>query len=150
MGSSNKTAAGRNRLPDDRRPPSLRVLLGREEIRFLLVGVINTVVGYGLFALFLLVFGYLVSLYLSYAVAVSLAFLLHRRFTFRVKGNVLVDFVRFVGVYVVSLAVNSVVLPLLVEIAGLHPLIAQGIALVITTLISYVGHKWFSFRRSSV
>jgi putative flippase GtrA len=126
------------------------VLLGREEIRFLLVGVINTVVGYGLFALFLLVFGYLVSLYLSYAVAVSLAFLLHRRFTFRVKGNVLVDFVRFVGVYVVSLAVNSVVLPLLVEIAGLHPLIAQGIALVITTLISYVGHKWFSFRRSSV
>jgi putative flippase GtrA len=97
---------------------------------------------------FLLFFPYLVSLYLSYAVAVSLAFVLHRRFTFRVRGNVLVDFVRFVGVYVVSLAVNSVVLPVLVELVGLHPLVAQGVALVITTLISYVGHKWFSFRRA--
>jgi putative flippase GtrA len=103
---------------------------------------------YGLFAVFLLFFPYLVSLYLSYAVAVSLAFVLHRRFTFRVRGNVLVDFVRFVGVYVVSLAVNSVVLPVLVELVGLHPLVAQGVALVITTLISYVGHKWFSFRRA--
>jgi putative flippase GtrA len=132
-----------------RRGPALGALLAREEVRFLIVGVINTVVGYALFALFLLVFGYLASLYLSYAVAVTLAFVLHRRFTFRVRGNVLVDFVRFVGVYVVSLAVNSVVLPVLVELVGLHPLIAQGIALVITTLISYVGHKWFSFRRSA-
>jgi putative flippase GtrA len=126
----------------------VRALLDREEVRFLIVGVVNTIVGYGLFAVFLLFFPYLVSLYLSYAVAVSLAFVLHRRFTFRVRGNVLVDFVRFVGVYVVSLAVNTVVLPVLVEFVGLHPLVAQGVALVITTLISYVGHKWFSFRRA--
>jgi putative flippase GtrA len=126
----------------------VRALLDREEVRFLIVGVVNTIVGYGLFAVFLLFFPYLVSLYLSYAVAVSLAFVLHRRFTFRVRGNVLVDFVRFVGVYVVSLAVNTVVLPVLVELVGLHPLLAQGVALVITTLISYVGHKWFSFRRA--
>jgi putative flippase GtrA len=127
----------------------VRALLDREEVRFLIVGVVNTIVGYGLFAVFLLFFPYLVSLYLSYAVAVSLAFVLHRRFTFRVRGNVLVDFVRFVGVYVVSLAVNTVVLPVLVELVGLHPLVAQGVALVITTLISYVGHKWFSFRRGA-
>lgn len=129
---------------------SPRALLAREEVRFLIVGVINTAVGYALFAVFLLFFGYLASLYLSYAVAVTVAFVLHRRFTFRVRGNVAVDFVRFVGVYVVSLAVNTVVLPVLVEVVGLHPLVAQGISLVITTLISYVGHKWFSFRRGSV
>jgi putative flippase GtrA len=128
-------------------PRALRALLAREEIRFLLVGGVNTVVGYGLFALFLLVTGYLASLYLSYACAIVLAFVLHRRFTFRVRGNVAVDFIRFVGVYVVSLAINTVVLPLLVEVAGLHPLVAQGVALVITTVISYVGHKLFSFRR---
>jgi putative flippase GtrA len=128
---------------------SIRTLLAREQVRFLLVGGVNTLVGYGFFALFLTFAGYLVSLYLSYAVAVSVAFVLHRRFTFRVSGNVVVDFVRFVGVYVISLAVNTVVLPLLVEVAGLHPLGAQAIALLITTLISYVGHKWFSFRRST-
>jgi putative flippase GtrA len=42
----------------------------------------------------------------------------------------------------------AVSLPVLVELSGLHPLVAQGVALVITTLISYVGHKWFSFRRA--
>ena len=128
---------------------SIRALLAREQVRFLLVGGVNTLVGYGFYALFLIFAGYLVSLYLSYAVAVSIAFVLHRRFTFRVSGNVVVDFVRFVGVYVISLAVNSAVLPLLVEVAGMHPLAAQAIALLITTLISYVGHKWFSFRRSA-
>jgi putative flippase GtrA len=126
---------------------NIRALLAREQVRFLVVGGVNTLVGYGFFALILLFAGYLVSLYLSYAVAVSVAFVLHRRFTFRVSGNVAVDFARFVGVYVVSLAVNTAVLPLLVEVAGFHPLAAQAIALLITTLISYVGHKWFSFRR---
>jgi len=128
---------------------NIRALLAREQVRFLLVGGVNTVVGYGFFALFLLFFGYLASLYLSYAVGVSVAFVLHRRFTFLVSGNVVVDFVRFVGVYVISLAVNTAVLPLMVEVAGLHPLAAQAVALVVTTLISYVGHKWFSFRRAA-
>jgi putative flippase GtrA len=126
----------------------IRRLLAREQVRFLLVGGVNTVVAYGLFALFELLFGrYILSLYLSYAVAVPLAFVLHRRLTFRVTGSVAADFVRFVGVYVLSLAVNTVALPLLVELLDLHPLVAQAVSVVITTVISYVGHKWFSFRR---
>jgi putative flippase GtrA len=124
-----------------------------ERVRFVIVGGINTVVGYGLFALFELAtpVGYLASLYLSYALAVTLAFVLHRRFTFGVHGTgrVLVDFVRFVGVYVVSLGINTLVLPLLVEVAGLDSLVAQAVCVLITTLVSYFGHKWFSFRRGA-
>lgn len=124
-------------------------LLAREQFRFLLVGGVNTVVGYALFVAFELLFGqYLLSLYLSYAVAVPLAFFLHRRFTFRVSGTVVADFTRFVGVYLVSLAVNTVVLPALVELLHLPPLVAQAVSVVVTTVISYVGHKWFSFRRA--
>lgn len=131
----------------------LRALVADERFRFLVVGGINTVVGYGLFALFELtigrVVGYLGSLYLSYAIAIVLAFLLHRRYTFRVAGSgrVLVDFLRFCSVYVVSLAVNTLALPLLVEVGGLVPLVAQALIVVVTTLISFFGHKFFSFRR---
>lgn len=131
---------------------TVRRLLAREEVRFVIVGGINTVVGYGLFALFELAtpIGYLASLYLSYAFAITLAFVLHRRFTFGVSGtgHVVVDFLRFVSVYVVSLALNTLVLPLLVEVAHVAPLAAQAVCVVITTLISYFGHKWFSFRRA--
>jgi putative flippase GtrA len=110
-------------------------------------------VGYALFVAFELaigrVIGYLGSLYASYAIATLLAFYLHRRFTFRVSrsGRVLVDFLRFQSIYVVSLIVNTAALPLLVESLGMNALVAQGIIVIVTTAISYVGHKRFSFRR---
>ena len=130
-------------------------LLADERVRFVIVGGINTVLGYGLFALFWLTLGdrigYLGSLYASYAVAIVAAFLLHRRFTFRVNGtgSILVDFLRFGGVHVVSLVINTVALPVLVEAAGLYPLAAQAVVVVVTTLVSYFGHKLFSFHRSA-
>ncbi|MCU1524519.1 MAG: polysaccharide biosynthesis protein GtrA [Microbacteriaceae bacterium] len=134
----------------------IRRLLGDERVRFLLVGGINTVVGYLLFAVFQLtlghIIGYLGSLYLSYAIATLVAFYLHRRFTFRAAktGQLGIDFLRFQSVYVVSLAVNTILLPVLVEWGGWRPLVAQLVIVVVTTIISYVGHKWFSFRRPSV
>ena len=131
-------------------------LLADERVRFLIVGGVNTVIGYGLFALLQLtvgdVIGYLGSLYISTAIAVLIAFVLHRRFTFRVSGSgsVLRDFLRFASVYAVSLAINTAILPVLVELAHLDPLVAQAITIVVTTLISYFGHKLFSFRRGQM
>jgi len=132
----------------------IRRLLADERVRFVLVGGTNTVVGFGLFVVFELTIGrslgYLVSLYLSYLIAVALAFVLHRRFTFRVSGTgkVLIDFVRFAGVYVVTLVINTAALPLLVELVGFVPVVAQAIVVVVTTVVSYFGHRFFSFRRT--
>jgi putative flippase GtrA len=129
-------------------------LLADQRVRFVIVGGINTVLGYGLFALFYFALGetigYLGSLYASYAVAIVIAFTLHRQFTFRVNGtgSIAVDFARFVGVHAVSLVINTIALPVLVEFISLHPLVAQALIVVVTTLVSYFGHKLFSFRRS--
>ena len=130
-----------------------RRLAGDERVRFLVVGGFNTALGYGLFVIFELAFGmYLVSLYGSAVIAIVVAFFLHRNVTYRVvgTGNVVIDFLRFVSVYVVSLAINTVALPLLVEFGRLNPLVAQALIVVGTTLISYFGHKLFSFRRRAV
>lgn len=129
-------------------------LVRDQRIRFLAVGVTNTIVGYAVFsALTVWAFagiplGYLLSLVVSYAVSITLAFWLYRTFVFPVKGRILSDFAKFVGVYIVSIALNAVLLPLFVEIVGLNPLVAQAISLVLTTLISYFGHKYVSFRRA--
>jgi putative flippase GtrA len=138
-----------------RRPPLRRALalLDDERVRFVIVGGFNTVFGYLLFALFQLTtgpyLGYFFSLYASFLVASIVAFLLHRRHTFKVHGtgNILVDFLRFISVYVVALTLNSIALPLLVEGADMSPLIAQAIIVIVTTVTSYFGHKYFSFRR---
>lgn len=132
----------------------VRRLLADQRVRFLLVGGVNTVVGYGVYALLFLLagdsIGYLACLYLSYAIGVSVAFILHRRFTFRVSGSgrVAIDFLRFASVYVVSLVINTLALPLLVEVGRVNPLVSQALALVVTTLLSYFGHRFYSFRRA--
>nr|WP_109209922.1 GtrA family protein [Microbacterium ureisolvens] len=134
---------------------AFRRVVHDEKVRFLAVGGTNTVVGFLLFAAFEswifrdVPYGYLISLVLSYAIAIVLAFFLYRRFVFRVSGNVVTDFVRFVSVYALSIGINFLALPALVEIGGVPPIIAQAVVLVCTTVVSFVGHKFFSFRRST-
>lgn len=131
--------------------PLLRRLLADERARFVVVGGLNTVLAYGLFVLFEVTLGgrYLLSLGLSYLLATLVAFALHRRVTFAVSGRagIVADFLRFESVYVVMLAANAVLLPLLVEGAGLSSLPSQAAIVVLTTVMSYLGHKFFSFRR---
>ena len=133
---------------------TIKRLFADERVRFLFVGGINTGVGYGLFVVIELLVGrhlsYFVSLYGSYLIAVTIAFVLHRTVTFKVHGtgNVAVDFLRYQTVSLVALAVNSLALPALVELLGMVPIVAQLLIVVLTTIISYIGHKFFSFRRT--
>jgi putative flippase GtrA len=130
-------------------------LINDRRIRFLAVGATNTVIGYVIFAVLThwifgaLQFGYLLSLIVSYALSILLAFVLYRRFVFNVTGNVLIDFIRFVSVYLLSIGINVLALPLLVELAKVPVLLAQALILVATTLVSFFGHRSFSFRRSN-
>jgi len=132
-------------------PPGLLLRLVRDQrVAFLAVGGINTVVGFLCFAGFLLLLGqrrYLVALVCAHVISVLLAFVLYRFLVFRVRGHVLADLWRFETVYLSALAVNFVVLPVLVELAHLPVLVAQAMIVLITSLMSWVGHKHYSFRR---
>jgi len=139
-------------------PPGLLLRLIRDQrVAFLVVGAINTVVGYAFFAAFLWIvgerwgrpWGYLAALACAHVASVLVAFVLYRFVVFRVRGHVLADLWRFETVYLSALAVNFVLLPLLVEIADLPVLLAQALIVFVTSLMSWVGHKHYSFRRRS-
>ncbi len=133
--------------------PLLRLIKDRR-IAFVIVGVINTVVGFAWFALFDLsvgrLWGYMATLLFAHVASVLCAFVLYRRFVFRVRGHVWVDLARFESVYLVALGINALLLPLLVELGGLQPIVAQAVIVFVTTLVSYIGHSRFSFRRKKV
>ncbi|MET1051296.1 MAG: glycosyltransferase [Mycetocola sp.] len=133
------------------RGPLLR-LIKDQRVAFLLVGATNTVIGFGFFVLFERtvgqLWGYIVALLFAHVFSVLCAFVLYRRFVFRVTGHVLRDLARFELVYLTSLAVNLVALPILVEIVGIEPIPSQALVVFITTMISFFGHRGFSFRRS--
>lgn len=123
-----------------------------QRVAFLLVGGLNTVFGFGAFIAFLAILGqglYLWALICAYIVATTVAFVLYRFVVFRVRGQVLADLWRFVTVYLTQLGVNFVLLYVLVSIVRLRPvLLAQVLITIVTALISWTGHKHFSFRRT--
>ena len=132
-------------------PPGWLLKVVRDQrVAFLTVGAVNTVVGFLCFAGFLVVLGqqrYLVALVCAHVVSVLIAFVLYRFVVFRVRGHVLADLWRFETVYLSALAVNFVLLPGLVEIAHLPVLLAQALIVLVTSVMSWLGHKHYSFRR---
>lgn len=137
-----------------RRLSSLWWLLRRREVRFLMVGGVNTVVGLVAFAAFYTWWGgtlhYLGALALAYAVGIVIGFYLQRRVVFAIEGNVLIDFIRYTGVQLVSLALNSILLPVSVEVLHAPVLPAQVVTLAAVVVASYFGHLLFSFRRPTI
>lgn len=127
-------------------------LLGDEKFRFLLVGGFNTGFGFIIYAFFTFVFkkmefGYMLALVISQILSLFVAFWLHKKVTFKKAGHLVKDFIRFTMVNALSYAINWLALPLLVHGLRWNPLVGQFSVLIVTTLISFVGHKYFSFKR---
>ena len=88
-----------------------------------------------------------VTLACSHVVSVIIAFVLYRTLVFRVTGHLWRDLARFESVYLVSLAANWLLLNLLTVVIGLSVIVAQALVVAVIAMVSYFGHKHFSFRR---
>src|SRR5665647_3582587 len=130
----------------------VRALLGFEIVRYGLVGVVNTAFAYSVFIALELTIGktvhYLVILGISHVLGVLEAYVLQRWLVFRVQGHWWRDLLRFWSVYLVSLGINAVALPLLVEVVHVPVIPAQGVILLVSALGTYVAHRSFTFRRA--
>jgi putative flippase GtrA len=122
--------------------------LGREEVRYLLVAG-STALGYLIALAALLATGlpYMVAIMIDQAITFSVAFPVYRRVIFRSTGRWQSDLLRFVGVWSGGLIAGIVATPVLVELAGQPPLVAQIIAVAVVAVLTFLGHKFVSFRR---
>jgi putative flippase GtrA len=128
-------------------------LSGRAQgLRYLVVGGWNTVFGFAVFAALNAALGdtinYMFLLPVATALAILNAYIGYRTFVFKVRGHWWRDLGRFSLVYVASFVANLVLLPLLVEVAKSPVLLAQAIVTAGTVVVSFFGHRSFSFRRS--
>lgn len=127
-------------------------------VRYLIVGVWNMCFGYGLFALStylltgLVPMAYMLAAVLSNVIAITVAFLGYKWFVFKTQGSYLREYLRCYVVYGTAFLVNLVLLPVLVYLLGLvvsppvyAPYIAGAILTGGTVLVSFVGHRQFSF-----
>lgn len=119
-------------------------------IRFLAVGILNTIVGYGVFAL-LISFNihYSLASLISQVVGTIHSFFWNKFFTFKTKEYSISEVLRFFSVYAASYLINLLILFIFIDIFGSNKFIAGLITLLITTIISFWGHKYFSFKSSN-
>jgi putative flippase GtrA len=137
-----------------------RKLFTEQFLRYVLVGLWNTVFGYACFALFTKLLdnvvpqSYLAGSVLSNIVSITVAFLGYKWFVFKTKGNYLREWCRCFGVYSGSVVLGLVLLPMMVftirhkfGYQNEAPYIAGALLTGVTVVMSFFGHKHFSFRR---
>jgi putative flippase GtrA len=122
----------------------IRRLWAIQLLRFLVVGGINTLFGYGVFALFILLhMNYMLAALLGQVCGVLFNFKTYGTFVFKNKNNRLI--LRFFGVYLVTYLLNIGLLKVF-NLYGVNNLIAGGIILLPVTLIGFSLNKRFVFR----
>jgi putative flippase GtrA len=128
-------------------------------LRYVLVGVWNTLFGYGVFAVFEFLlsrryptYGYLIAGALSSVISVSIAFLGYKWFVFKTKGNYLREWVLCMAVYGSSIALGLVLLPVVVFILrrattmdANAPYVAAAVVVCFNAGYNFFGNKTLTF-----
>ena len=134
-------------------------------LRYICVGVWNTIFGYGTYAAFLFLFSHLlphrylpltadIAYVTALPIGITMSYFCYKFFVFRTHGNYLVEWLRCFAVYGTGMIPVLFVLPLLTHAllrlphlrANAAPLLAGAITTGFTTIYSFIGHRTFSFR----
>jgi putative flippase GtrA len=126
--------------------------------RYLLVGICNTAFAYGSYALFTALLdrhipvSYLAASLISSVLNITVSFLGYKWFVFKTRGNYLKEWIRCLTVYSGGIALGLLLLPPTVYAVshltgnrGAAPYIAGALVLGVQVILSFVGHKRFSF-----
>lgn len=146
----------------------LSIYTGRgETLRYLVVGAFNTLVSYGLFVALLASLGawlqtfsgsssglmslvgdhyYLVVQWVGWVLAVPVCTLMMKRFAFRSKGHWLRQIGRAYLIYLPAQGLATVLLWLMVQVVHLTPQLGVIAIVAVTTVLTYIGHKYFTFQ----
>jgi putative flippase GtrA len=143
-----------------RLPARLQALYDQhgEKLRFLVVGVWNTAFSIGVLWLLDHFIHYDMHsllqkegvLVLSWVISVSQNFFTFKLLVFRTKGNWLREYLRMYVTYAATFAVQSVLVLALSTWLGWSVFWANLPTVLIVMVMSYFGHKYFTFRNKHV
>lgn len=125
----------------------------KQFIVYTVVGSLNTVAGLAVVYLFseILQTHYITANAAGYAIGLTIAFIMHRKLTFPGADKAAPAWKQiapFLSVFVVSYVIQLCVLITLHK-SGLVGFFSQVIALGVYVIVSFVGHKYLTFRTPS-
>lgn len=138
-------------------------------LKFIVVGVVNFLVDYGVLTLLNVVLGWplVLSNCISYSCGVINSFLLNRYWTFKMKLKffstysiklknrtihpvfISFDFLKFIFVNLASLGVNTLAVYILGDLYGLPNIVAKLVATAFSFTVNFAGNKLLVFKAAS-
>ena len=129
----------------------MKLIPDSQILRYLIVGGWNTVFGYCVFAFLYFMLStrihYIIIAIISSIIAITMAYAGYKLFVFKTKGNYLSEYLKFYVVYGFSMILGLVLLPIFVEVLKLNVYLAQAVATLTCTFVSFIGHRNFSFKK---
>ncbi len=142
-------------------------------LRYLVVGIVNTIIGYGLFVLTLTLLNRVTParyLYLTVVAAslistpigITISYFNYKLFVFRTRGNHLREWLKAFGVYGVSMLPGLIALSALTRLLqtllhgnapfgkGTAGYLAGAVTTGASTILSYLGHRHVTFKSSKL
>ncbi len=123
-----------------------------QSIRYIITGIWNTVFGILVYALLIKLLGenhYILLAVVSNIISITNAYICYKLFVFKTKGNILKEYLKCYVVYGLSMLLGRFFYMFFVDIAGLNPVIANIISVLLLTIVSFVGHRYYSFKNKS-
>lgn len=119
-----------------------------ELIKYMIVGLINTATGYGVFWMLLRWVGCSPELAnaIGYVIALCVAFYLNRFFVFTGANSSTSSILRFFVAFAAAFLLNQAVLIVFFRIFLVPAEIAQVFAMIVYTVIFYLLNKFYVFR----
>lgn len=116
-------------------------------IKYVLVGLLNTGVFYGIYYIMLqLGFFYAISVTVGTIIGIINSYFCNKYFTFKSEKKSISETVKFLTVYFIQYLSNLLIIHLCVNNVGISAELAGGVAISIGLFISYFGNKFWSFR----
>ena len=119
--------------------------------KFGIVGILSTVFNYGVFAFLYKIVSvhYILSSITGYVSGLSVGYLLNKNWTFIAQVDKSKSYiVGYITIYAVSLVSSQAFLLFLVEILLINPLYANVLAIVLSTVMNFLGTNFFVFKNS--
>jgi putative flippase GtrA len=121
------------------------------QVRYIIVGLWNTLVGFGLFTLFIYVLPvsrYLLALALATLFAGMNAYLTQRIYVWQSSATGKKEASKFFTVFIAQSVANIILLYLLVNYLNLNPLWTQYVIATVLIVLTYLSHKYWTFKVS--
>ncbi len=119
--------------------------------KYLIVGIINTIVGYGIiFSLMYIGISPEISNLIGYSIGICVSYVLNKIYTFQSKAHPRNEFPKFVASLLIAYGLNFLTLVFCVRVIHINAYVSQIISGVVYTLSGFLLAKYFAFRKERV